>query len=162
MIRRKIRRLDSCERSYFDVFRVLLPSRMILFSCFVWVSNHWNISFHIYTSIHRFSKAHSKQNETRLFRRWKTSGKPVGMINIPLFSGVHTRTPLRWQSLIHLGFLESLISSGQSGASSYRFKTGESVRKFLGEIFRGNSWMRVFGSVEKWRFFFDGKEVCNV
>ena len=53
MIRRNIRHLDSCERSYFDVFRVSLPQRMILFSCFVWVSNHWNISFHIYTDLQK-------------------------------------------------------------------------------------------------------------
>lgn len=114
----------------------------------------------IYTQI--FKSTYSKQNETRLFRWWKKSGKPVSMINFPLFTGFHTRTPLRWQSLMNLSFLESLISSGQSGASSYRFETGESVRKFPGEIFRGNSWMRVFGSGEKWHFFFDGKGVCNV
>ena len=88
MIRRKIGRLDSCERSYFDVFRVSLPQRMILFSCFVWVSNHWNISFHIYTDFQKHIFQTKRNSPFSLMEEIRQTSWYD--LNIPLFTGFHT------------------------------------------------------------------------
>ena len=108
-----------------------MTQRMILFSCFVWLSDHWNISFHIHIF---FQSTYSKQiSKLALLPRFE---KIPWQDSFPF-----PRTPLRWQSFLEVDYRQDKVVHLHTSSRQATFVGKKNTRK---KMVPGKSGMKGF------------------